>query len=492
MFPFWDIFCTFAVNSKIDIVPHFKKGDFIIRTTYQNSKNNMDYIFIRSQKKGNEEYGSIRARVRKDGKVYKVSLGITIKEKEWQKYKTLKYTSSAMMASLGIRYGQFAGMLMQIKHSLEESFIPEQASAIVHSIIFSNINNEAVEAPRLEKKNVILLRDYITTYLSDLISGVRTKQGYTKKVSEGYWRNVEALLKNLKNYETTIKRRVNIDEVTMVFQRQFIKYLRDIGHKPNTVTTRLSALRTIMQVAYLEKKTSNIDQQLPDFVPRKEEVDEIHLTPKQIDQMMKLDLSSKEVIDEHIKKAKLNKKETADIPQLFMKAIHYINYTRDIFVVGCLTGQRFSDYRRINKDMLVTIRDQQFLELIQQKTNKRVFIPYDKRVDAILNKYDGKLPYVNTMTFRLHLHLLGKLLGWTKVAVFDSGTNTENKKFYEMLTSHTARRSFATNAYAAGIPLASIIAVTGHSSERSIRTYLRLDAQEKAIIAANEFKGFLQ
>lgn len=64
----------------------------------------MDYVFVKSQKKGHEEYGSLRARVRYEGKVYKMSLGIKIKEHEWLKYKSLKYTSSALMTSLGIRY----------------------------------------------------------------------------------------------------------------------------------------------------------------------------------------------------------------------------------------------------------------------------------------------------------------------------------------------------------------------------------------------------
>ena len=86
----------------------------------------------------------------------------------------------------------------------------------------------------------------------------------------------------------------------------------------------------------------------------------------------------------------------------------------------------------------------------------------------------------------------GELLGWTKKVAFDSVENAENLRFCDMLTTHTARRSFATNAYSAGIGIASIIAVTGHSSERSFRTYLRLDVQDKATMAADNFKDFIQ
>lgn len=452
----------------------------------------MDYVFVKSQKKGHEEYGSLRARVRYEGKVYKMSLGIKIKEHEWLKYKSLKYTSSALMTSLGIRYGQFASMLMQIKHSLEESFIPDQAPSVIHSIIFSNINKTSVEALAANKPKDILLRDYLTTYIDDLKTGVRTKQRHSTRVSDGYINNVEDLLKKIKGFEVANKKRLRLDDVTMLFQRLFIKYLRDLGLKPNTIATRLSAIRTIMQVAYLEKKTTNLDHQNPQFVPCREEVDEIFLNPDQIDQMMKLDLSSKEVLQGYVKKYKLDEGREKPLPQFEWKFMKFIKETRDVFIVGCLTGQRHSDYSRINSDMIVTLNDKQFIKLRQKKTKKEVYIPLDNRVKEILDKYNGELPYICICTFRNHLHLLGEFLGWTEVAKFATYENTDNLRICDMLTTHTARRSFATNAYAAGISIASIIAVTGHASERSFRTYMRLDVQEKATIAAENFKGFIQ
>lgn len=452
----------------------------------------MDYVFVKSQKKGHEEYGSLRARVRYEGKVYKMSLGIKIKEHEWLKYKSLKYTSSALMTSLGIRYGQFASMLMQIKHSLEESFIPDQAPSVIHSIIYSNINKTSVEALAANKPKDILLRDYLTTYIDDLKTGVRTKQRHSIRVSDGYINNVEDLLKKIKGFEVANKKRLRLDDVTMLFQRLFIKYLRDLGLKPNTIATRLSAIRTIMQVAYLEKKTTNLDHQNPQFVPCREEVDEIFLNPDQIDQMMKLDLSSKEVLQGYVKKYKLDEGREKPLPQFEWKFMKFIKETRDVFIVGCLTGQRHSDYSRINSDMIVTLNDKQFIKLRQKKTKKEVYIPLDNRVKEILDKYNGKLPYICICTFRNHLHLLGEFLGWTEVAKFATYENIDQLRVCDMLTTHTARRSFATNAYAAGISIASIIAVTGHASERSFRTYMRLDVQEKATIAAENFKGFIQ
>ena len=59
-----------------------------------------------------------------------------------------------------------------------------------------------------------------------------------------------------------------------------------------------------------------------------------------------------------------------------------------MFVVGCLTGQRISDYKRINAKMIVTLTDgNRYIKLKQEKTGNTVYIPLDYRVDDILNKY---------------------------------------------------------------------------------------------------------
>lgn len=456
----------------------------------------MDYVFIKSQKKGCEHNGNIRARVRYGGKVYKISIGLMVTEHEWKKYKSLKYVSTAIMPSLGIKYAQFANILMQIKHKFEEDFVPSQASSVIHHIVYANIvstnpSSAILQPPVIALRNSPFLTTYISGYIADLKSGTRTRQRRSTPVSTGYINNIAALLKNIEGYEVTLNRKLLLDDVSIQFQRHFMAYLRDTGHKPNTISTRFGDLRTIMQVAYLERKTTGIDHQSPHFVPCKEEADEIFLKPEQISQMTDLDLSSKEAIEDHIRRHRLMEKRKKPLPLMTHRFIRYLNYTRDIFIVGCLTGQRYSDYRRINKRMLESLNGKPFIRLVQQKTGKQVYIPLDRRVMNILDRYEGSLPYVGATTFRHHLRLIGELLGWTHQAVFDTGSNHACHRFCDMLTTHTARRSFATNAYSAGIALASIIAVTGHSSERCFRTYIRLDTREKATMAAENFKDFI-
>ena len=67
-------------------------------------------------------------------------------------------------------------------------------------------------------------------------------------------------------------------------------------------------------------------------------------------------------------------------------------------------------------------------------------------------------------------------------------TYAETKPKYDLVTSHTARRSFATNAYLAGLPPISIMKITGHKTESSFMKYIKISEKENAIqLKGHEF-----
>lgn len=53
-------------------------------------------------------------------------------------------------------------------------------------------------------------------------------------------------------------------------------------------------------------------------------------------------------------------------------------------------------------------------------------------------------------------------------------------KKYELISSHTARRTAATNMYLAGIPVFRIMLITGHKSESAFYRYIRIRKEENA------------
>ena len=122
----------------------------------------MDFIFLKSKKEGCEEFGTIYARVRTDGYNRKYTTGFTIREIEWQNFLTLQYASYKIIRSVGIKYGQFASVLAQIKAALEDNFDPETAPAIIRSVKSTVLNGEKLYVK--EPKKSMLLVDYFNKY----------------------------------------------------------------------------------------------------------------------------------------------------------------------------------------------------------------------------------------------------------------------------------------------------------------------------------------
>jgi integrase len=53
---------------------------------------------------------------------------------------------------------------------------------------------------------------------------------------------------------------------------------------------------------------------------------------------------------------------------------------------------------------------------------------------------------------------------------------------WELVTTHTARRSFATNAFLAGVPTISIMKITGHKSESVFMKYIKVSTEQNALL----------
>lgn len=60
-------------------------------------------------------------------------------------------------------------------------------------------------------------------------------------------------------------------------------------------------------------------------------------------------------------------------------------------------------------------------------------------------------------------------------------TYTQTMPKYKLVSSHTARRSFATNAYLAGVPTISIMKITGHKTESAFMKYIKISGKENAV-----------
>lgn len=157
-------------------------------------------------------------------------------------------------------------------------------------------------------------------------------------------------------------------------------------------------------------------------------------------------------------------------------------YVRDVFVVGCFTAMRFSDYSTLDASAIRNNR----LEFVQKKTDKKVTIPIHPVVQNILEKYNYSLPEVPPNNeFNRLIKLIGAKLPSLRVPFIKQITyKRELQKIslmkYEFLQTHTARRSFCSNEYLRGTDPMVIMAISGHKSHKSFMRYIKVNGEQFA------------
>lgn len=176
----------------------------------------------------------------------------------------------------------------------------------------------------------------------------------------------------------------------------------------------------------------------------------------------------------------------------------YLKKVRDLFLIGAGTGQRYSDYCRYQPHHFYkTPSDIPILSIIAQKTDIPAKVPLNifPWLIPLLEEYEYSSPTLSMQKLNEGLKTLGQKAGLDdKVLVVEQMMGRKPrivKRYvpkYERLSSHTCRRSFATNLYRKGYSLAQIMPMTGHSTEGHLRVYIGIDAEENAERIALEIR----
>ena len=119
-------------------------------------------------------------------------------------------------------------------------------------------------------------------------------------------------------------------------------------------------------------------------------------------------------------------------------------------------------------------------------------IPIHDYVREIYEKYEGNVPGgLSVQTFNQHLKNICRRIGFTEPVTFNytRGGNviTETRQKWELISSHSARRSFATNAYLTNrLEPYKIMAITGHTTEKSFFRYIKVTKEDLIKQIAND------
>jgi len=281
-----------------------------------------------------------------------------------------------------------------------------------------------------------------------------------KKVCKDMPRIYRNMKEHLKAFEEFRGMPITFDCLDLNFYEEFVDFLtydyiqrrrkvRTIGLKVNTVGKTIKQFRTFLRNRIRKKIIPPID--MDGWTILEEEVDAIYLSMAEINSIYRLDLS--------------------DHP-------HLNNY-RDDFVLGCLTGLRFSDFAEIMKD---DVR-KDMLYKKQNKSEHWVVIPLRNEARNILKKrFKNNVGTPTNAEFNRHIKTIARLAGITDLIKFSHKKHgkdvIEIKPKYLWITSHTCRRSFCTNEFLAGTPVELIMKISGHKSVKDFYKYIRITPEE--------------
>jgi hypothetical protein len=307
----------------------------------------------------------------------------------------------------------------------------------------------------IKNRKIPTLNEFIEIFIQEIKSGNRSiKKGTKYKFSTV--KNYLSFQVLFKEYQDSKKKIYDFRDITYDFYIDFQKYCNKKLFSPNTFGRHIKHLKVIMRAGFDLKYHDNHEIDRRDFKTLSQEVDEVYLTEEEINKLYDLDLSEKKPYE----------------------------IARDVFIIGCRTAQRFSDYSRISNENLKTNKDGQLLELIQIKTNEKIIIPVHPQVSQILSKYQGKLPKVWEQKLNKYIKEVCKIAEINDPIIRNEthgGLIVEKKyKKHELVKTHTARRTGATLMYLANISTLDIMKITGHKTERQFLRYIKVTKEETA------------
>lgn len=170
---------------------------------------------------------------------------------------------------------------------------------------------------------------------------------------------------------------------------------------------------------------------------------------------------------------------------------------RDAFILQCWTGQRYSDIIRFADGIIKTVANGKIIELIQKKTSISLTIPLLEIAREILVKYNNKIPTYHNHIANYHLKEIAQQAEiYGEVLVKEhrkNGVVVTKKQKWELVTTHTARRSFATNMLLKGYTAEMIMKVTGHKTMDAFKLYMKATSSDvsKIFLADEAMRNFL-
>lgn len=258
------------------------------------------------------------------------------------------------------------------------------------------------------------------------------------------------LFRNLELFCIEKRRTLAFDEFTEEFFEQWQGWNFDQGRSKNTVAGYWRKFKVILNAAAERKLYSGDAHKRRSLSVSFQQADEVFLTVDELMKIYHLDLSGS-----------------------------HLETVRDIFLLDAFSGGfRFKDLASIDMANVVPLHNVKTLKIHTRKTDTAVYAPAGWYFDEFMKKYKAGWPRMKTgQVFNRQIKEICRLAGIT--APVELRKNKGGQDVYirkpkcDWVTQYTARYSFATNLYLAGVELKKISVLLGHRSVKTTETYIK-------------------
>lgn len=299
------------------------------------------------------------------------------------------------------------------------------------------------------------------------------KDGYQTTINKlkAYKDHVNSELK-LNKKPTDFK--LKFENIDMAFYNDFVDYLTEQNLSKNYIGSFIKDILRFMDEAKEQKLF--FFEKPKGFIAMQEDSDNIALSESEIKLICDL-IFTEDLVREFYPNI---------YAQNLRRKIQSLETERDRFLIGYCTALRISDYSRIDD---YNIEDN-LIAIWTKKKDKKIYIPIHHYLRQIIDKYHGlKLPKISDQKHNEQLKdicMMARINELTRKTITKGGERKEElEPKYKFVSSHTARRSGATNMYRHGIDLLYISRLLGHSKIEQTVKYLKLTTKELAMSLKN-------
>ncbi|MET4080061.1 integrase [Pedobacter sp. UYP30] len=338
--------------------------------------------------------------------------------------------------------------------AIEDKFlalsIPFSSQTVIDALI-----SKKPDAFKVEEKTDLVF-DYIDRYIVE----------HEASREAGSLSVYKSIKNHLKAYQDATNHKVTFEGIDYSFFNKFQNFLikrtktdkaGNINPMLNntTIAKALSTLKTFL--TYAKKEGVKVNDSFRDFTIKREKLEVIALEQNELQNLIDFDLSNNKRLDK----------------------------VRDIFVFACATGLRFSDVQQLKAEHL----DNESINIVVKKTKTALTVPLNIFSAGILEKYselNKPLPTISNQKLNEYIKELCELAGIAKqieiVRFFGKKRIVTTYPKFELISFHTARKTFVTLSLERGMSAEEVMTISGHEDYKSFKRYVNITEKRKKVV----------